>query len=222
MFVVDMELEKFFDTVNHSKLLQILSETIRDGRVISLIHQYLKAGVFVQNIFEETSVGTPQGGSVSPLLANIVLNELDRELEKRGHRFVRYADDCMILCRSRKAAERTCKSITRFIEEKLFLKVNREKTSVEYFSKVKYLGYGFYKKKDECRFRVHPKSVDSLKGKIRERTERNKPFNLKEAPAKITRLVRGWVNYFRLADMKGLLIQIDEWMRRRVTAVECN
>lgn len=216
VFVVDMDLEKFFDTVNHSKLVQILSNTIEDGRVISLIHKYLKAGVIVQNIFEETDVGTPQGGPVSPLLANIMLNELDKELEKRGHKFVRYADDCMILCRSQKAAERTCTSITRFIEEKLFLKVNREKTSVEHFSKVKFLGYGFYVKQQKCRFKVHPKSIDSLKEKIRERTDKNKPFNLEKAPIHINRLVRGWVNYFRLADMRKLLKHIDEWMRRRL------
>ena len=129
-YAVDMDLEKFFDTVNQSKLMEVLSRTVTDGRVISLIHKYLNAGVVVRNKFEETKVGVPQGGPLSPLLSNIMLNELDRELEKRGHRFARYADDLVILCKSERSAERTLTNIIPFIEEKLFLKVNREKTVV--------------------------------------------------------------------------------------------
>lgn len=127
-YVVDMDLEKFFDTVCQSKLIEVLSRTIKDGRVISLIHKYLNAGVISRGVFERTEVGMPQGGPLSPLLSNIMLNELDKELTRRGHRFVRYADDCMIFCKSRKSAERTLENITPFIEGKLFLKVNREKT----------------------------------------------------------------------------------------------
>lgn len=144
-YVVDMDLEKFFDTVCQSKLIEILSRTIKDGRVISLIHKYLNAGVVQNGMFEKTDVGVPQGGPLSPLLSNIMLNELDKELERRGHRFVRYADDCTIFCKSRKAAERTLENIVPFIEKKLFLKVNRDKTVVSHISKVKYLGYAFYR-----------------------------------------------------------------------------
>ena len=145
VYVVDMELEKFFDTVCQSKLIEVLSRTVKDGRVISLIHKYLNAGVVANGKFERTEVGMPQGGPLSPLLSNIMLNELDKELESRGHRFVRYADDCMIFCKSRKSAERTLENIIPFIDGKLFLKVNRKKTKVAHISKVKYLGYTYYR-----------------------------------------------------------------------------
>ena len=148
-----MDLEKFFDTVSQSKLIEVLSRTIKDGRVVSLIHKYLNAGVVANGKFEHTEIGMPQGGPLSPLLSNIMLNELDKELERRGHRLVRYADDCMIFCKSRKGAERTLENIIPFIEEKLFLKVNRKKTEVAHISKVKYLGYTFYSHKGRCRFR---------------------------------------------------------------------
>lgn len=219
VWVVDMDLEKFFDTVCQSKLIQVLSETVTDGRVVSLIHKYLQAGVMVKGHLEETNTGMPQGGPLSPLLSNIMLNELDKELEKRGHRFVRYADDCMIFCKSEKAAKRTCESIIRFIEEKLFLKVNREKTSVAYFNKVKYLGYAFYRKRGECRFRVHPKSIKAMKEKVKELTARSNAMSNDYRPIAVSRFVRGWVNYFKLADMKMLLKGTDEWMRRRIRMV---
>lgn len=174
VYVVDMDLEKFFDTVCQSKLIEVLSRTVKDGRVISLIHKYLNAGVVANGKFERTEVGMPQGGPLSPLLSNIMLNELDKELESRGHRFVRYADDCMIFCKSRKSAERTLENIIPFIDGKLFLKVNRKKTKVAHISKVKYLGYTYYRYKGKCRFRVHQKSVEKMKNKIRELTDRNK------------------------------------------------
>ena len=173
VYVVDMDLEKFFDTVCQSKLIEVLSRTVKDGRVISLIHKYMNAGVVANGLFERTEVGVPQGGSVSLLLSNIMLNELDKELEHRGHRFVRYADDCMIFCKSRKSAERTLRNILPYIEDKLFLKVNREKTCVAHISKVKYLGYTFYNRKG-FRFRVHPKSVKKMKKRLRELTDRNR------------------------------------------------
>lgn len=147
VYVLDMDLEKFFDTVCQSKLIEVLSRTVKDGRVISLIHKYLNAGVVANGKFERTEVGMPQGGPLSPLLSNIMLNELDKELESRGHRFVRYADDCMIFCKSRKSAERTLENIIPFIDGKLFLKVNRKKTKVAHISKVKYLGYTYYRYK---------------------------------------------------------------------------
>ena len=156
---------------------------------------------------------------MSPLLSNIMINELDKELERRGHRFVRYADDCMIFCKSRKSAERTLKNIIPFIEGKLFLKVNRKKTEVAHISKVKYLGYTFYRYKGKCRFRVHQKAVVKMRNKIRELTDRNKGISNAERERKYQGYVRGWVEYFRLADMKGLLKTTDKWARRRIRAV---
>ena len=219
VYVVDMDLEKFFDTVCQSKLVEVLSRTIKDGRVVSLIHRYLNAGVIANGMFERTEIGMPQGGPLSPLLSNIMLNELDKELERRGHRFVRYADDCMIFCKSKKSAERTLENIIPFIEEKLFLTVNRNKTEVAHISKVKYLGYSFYRYKGKCRLRVHPKSVTKMKNKIRELTDRNNGMSNAKREEKYQQFVRGWVNYFKLADMKGLLTRADEWARRRIRAV---
>jgi group II intron reverse transcriptase/maturase len=218
-YAVDMDLEKFFDTVNQSKLIEILSRTIKDGRVISLIHKYLHAGVVVRNKFETTEVGVPQGGPLSPLLSNIMLNELDKELEKRGHRFVRYADDMVILCKSKRSAERTLTSIIPYIEEKLFLKVNREKTVVAYISKIKFLGYSFYENKKEGRLRIHPKSVSKMKDRIKELTSRSNGWGDASRKEKLKQYITGWVNYFKLADMKSLLIQVDEWYRRRLRMV---
>ena len=219
VYVVDMDLEKFFDTVCQSKLIEVLSRTIKDGRVISLIHKYLNAGVINKGLFEKTEVGVPQGGTLSPLLSNIMLNELDKELVRRGHRFVRYADDCMIFCKSRKAAQRTLENIIPFIEGKLFLKVNRKKTCVAHISKVKYLGYTFYRYKGKCRLRVHPKSVKKMKDKLREITSRNKPISNETRCVKLKQFITGWVNYFKLADMKSLLQSTDEWLRRRIRAI---
>lgn len=219
VYVVDMDLEKFFDTVCQSKLIEVLSRTIKDGRVISLIHKYLNAGVISRGVFEKTETGMPQGGPLSPLLSNIMLNELDRELTRRGHRFVRYADDCMILCKSRRSAERTLRNIIPFIEGKLFLKVNRKKTSVTHISKVKYLGYAFYRYKGKCRFRVHPKSVEKMKDKVRELTKRSNGWGNEYRTKRLTQFVRGWVNYFAHADMKGLLKETDEWLRHKIRTI---
>lgn len=219
VYVVDMDLEKFFDTVCQSKLIEVLSRTIKDGRVISLIHKYLNAGVISRGVFGKTETGMPQGGPLSPLLSNVMLNELDRELARRGHRFVRYADDCMIFCKSRKSAERTLRNIIPFIEGKLFLKVNRKKTSVAHISKVKYLGYAFYRHKGKCRFRVHPKSAAKMKDKIRELTKRSNGWGNEYRAMKLTQFVRGWVNYFSLADMKGLLRETDEWLRHKIRTI---
>ena len=219
VYVVDMDLEKFFDTVCQSKLIEILSRTIKDGRVISLIHKYLNAGVISKGIFEKTDIGMPQGGPLSPLLSNIMLNELDKELERRGHRFVRYADDSIIFCKSRKSGIRTLKSIMQYIEGKLFLKVNLEKTKVAHVSKVKYLGYSFYRYKGKCRLRVHPKSIAKMKEKLKVLTSRSNGWGNKYRTLKLTQFIRGWVNYFSLADMKDWLRRTDEWLRRKIRAV---
>ena len=218
-YVVDMDLEKYFDTVNQSKLIQILSETIKDGRVISLIHRFLNAGVMVKGAFEKSPEGVPQGGPLSPLLGNIMLNECDKELEKRGHRFVRYADDLMVFCKSKKAAQRTLEHTLPFIEEKLFLKVNREKTKVAHVNYVKYLGYSFYIYRGEGKLRIHPKSIQKLKDKIREVTGRSNGMGIQERKDRLNQVVRGWTNYFKKADAKNALKALDEWLRSRIRMV---
>lgn len=218
-YAVDMDLEKFFDTVNQSKLIEILSRTIKDGRVISLIHKYLHAGVVVGSKFETTKVGVPQGGPLSPLLSNIMLNELDKELEKRGHRFVRYADDLVILCKSKRSAVRTLTSIIPYIEKKLFLKVNREKTVIAYAQRIKFLGYSFYDNGKGGRLRIHPKSLSRMKDRIKELTSRSNGWGDARRKESLKQYITGWVNYFKLADMKTLLPQVDEWYRRRLRMV---
>ena len=221
-YVVDMDLEKYFDTVNQNKLVQILSETIKDGRVISLIHKFLRAGIMVGGVFEKSPEGVPQGGPLSPLCGNIMLNECDKELERRGHRFVRYADDLLIFCRSKRAAQRTLENTIPFIERKLLLKVNMEKTQVAYIRNVKFLGYGFYQYKGEGRLRVHPKSVQKLKDTIREVTGRSNGMGIEARRARLNQIIRGWVNYFKLADMKNLMQKLDEWVRSRIRMVTWN
>ena len=218
-YAVDMDLEKFFDTVNQSKLIEVLSRTISDGRVLSLIHRYLQSGVIVANKYEQTTVGVPQGGPLSPLLSNIMLNELDRELEKRGHRFVRYADDMIILCKSKRGAARTMERLVSYLEKKLFLKVNREKSTVAYITKVKFLGYSFYKSKGAGRLRIHAKSVAKMRSKIKEFTSRSNGWGIARRKETLKQFITGWVNYFRLADMKRLLWETDEWYRRRLRMV---
>lgn len=218
-YAVDMDLEKFFDTVNQSKLIEVLSRTVKDGRVVSLIHKYLNAGVVVRNKYEETKVGVPQGGPLSPLLSNIMLNELDKELEKRGHRFARYADDLVILCKSKRSAERTLTNIIPYIEEKLFLKVNREKTKAAYISKIKFLGYSFYENEKGGRLRAHPKSISKMKEQIKVLTSRSNGWGDERRKESLKQYITGWVNYFKLADIKILLLQVDEWYRRRLRMV---
>ena len=215
-----MDLERFFDTVNQSKLVQLLSDSLVDKRVVSLIHRFLMAGVMVDGVVMPTDEGTPQGGPLSPLLANILLNELDWELERRGHAFVRYADDFIILKRSRKAAERAMESMAAFVEGRLFLKVNREKSFVAKISdEVRYLGYAFYQKDGELRFCVHPKSVAALRDKVRMILSRSNGWSFGTRKAKLRDLVYGWVGYFRLADMRSLLRGMDKWARRKVRCV---
>ena len=205
--------------MNDSKLIEVLSRTIEDGRVVSLIHKYLNAGVMQNGIFEKTEEGMLQGGPLSPLCGNVLLNELDKELENRGHRFVRYADNALIFCKSRKSAERTLEKIIPYIEGKLYLRVNRAKTTVTHVSKIKYLGYAFYRNRGECRLRVHPKAVRKMKERLRELTQRNKGWSNDYRRQKLSEYVRGWINYYKLADMRRLMKDTDEWLRRRIRAV---
>ena len=214
-YVVDLDLERFFDTVNHSRLIDILSRTITDGRVVSLIHKYLSSGVINRGLFEASEDGTPQGDPLSPLLGNVMLNELDKELERRGHPFVRYADDAMIFCKSKRAAWRVKASITRFIEERLFLKVNREKTVVSYVrGGDKVLGYSFYVNKGKCLLTVHPKT--KMKAKLKELTSRSNGWGHERRKQKLKEYIRGWIGYYHLAQIKRLCLETDEWLRRRI------
>jgi group II intron reverse transcriptase/maturase len=218
-YAVDLDLEKFFDTVSQSKLIEVLSRTIKDGRVVSLIHKYLRAGVMERGRLKSSKRGVPQGGPLSPLLSNIILNELDQELHRRGHRFVRYADDLVILCKSKRSAQRSLRNIIPFIENKLFLKVNQEKTAVGYISRIKFLGYGFYKRKEGCRLRAHPSSITRMRKRIKELTNRSNGWGNEHRKQELRQYIRGWVNYFKLADMKTLMPRIDEWYRRRLRMI---
>lgn len=222
VWVVDLDLAKFFDTVNHSKLLQLLLERIKDGRVISLIHKFLRAPVLEDGKATPNTIGTPQGGPISPTLANIMLNELDKKLEERGHPFVRYADDMMIFCKSRKSAERTLANIKPFIEKKLFLKLNEEKTKIRHIGStdVKFLGFGFYETKEgEVKARPHQKSKDKCVKRLKEITTRSRGQSLETFRKQLSEFVRGWVNYFLRSDMTKFVRKTDEWLRRRIRQI---
>ena len=215
-YAVGIDLERFFDTVNHAKLIEILQRTIKDDAVISLVHRYLNAGVMIGTKAEPTREGTPQGGPLSPLLANVLLNELDKELERRGHPFVRYADDGLIFCKSLRAAERVRDSITVFIEDKLKLKVNREKTECAYIGKLKYLGYGFYMRDGKCRLRLHEKSEAKLRRRLKQITSRSNGMGYEQRKTALRSYLRGWTEYYNLADMVSKVSAIDQWLRRRL------
>ena len=215
-WTVDIDLAKYFDTVNHDRLIRTLSYTIKDPRVISIIRKYLVSGVMADGVVTRTDKGTPQGGNLSPLLANVVLDELDKELEKRGLHFVRYADDVNIYVRSRKAALRVMASITEFIEDKLRLAVNKDKSRVDRPWKLKFLGFSFYRKEGEIRIRVHPKSIARFKSTLKSLTSRSNAMSIPYRLYKLRQLIIGWVNYYGIADMIRLARTLDEWLRRRI------
>ena len=215
-WAVDIDLEKYFDTVNHDKLIGLIYKEIKDIRVITLIRKYLNAGVMINGTVNATDKGVPQGGNLSPLLSNVMLNELDKELERRGLHFCRYADDCNIYVKTKKSAERVMESITRFIEKDLKLKVNREKSKVGRPWKLKYLGYTFYPKKGEIGMRVHPNSIKKLKEKLKSITGRSNAMSMEYRAMKLKQVIIGWVEYFKMADMKNILKELDEWLRRRI------
>lgn len=219
-WIVDIDLEKFFDTVNQDRLITIIRRTIKDGDVVSLIRKYLSAGVMEKGILKPTEQGTSQGGNLSPLLSNIMLNELDKELETRGLNFVRYADDCIILVKSEKAANRVLSSITKYIEKKLGLKVNAEKSKVTRPTKTKYLGFSFWTTKGgKWKPKPHIKSYQKLKRKLKQLTNRSWSISLDKRIKQINYLVRGWVNYFRIANMKSVITEIDEHLRTRIRVI---
>ena len=215
-WIVDIDLQAFFDNVNQDKLIGIIRRTIKDGRVVSLIRKYLVSGVMINGVVQPTKVGTPQGGNLSPLLSNIMLNELDKELEKRGLRFVRYADDCLIMVRSEKAANHVMQTVTRYIENKLGLIVNAEKSKVARPRDIKYLGFGFYSKKGKWRPKPHLKSVQKFKSKLKDITSRSNAMSISDKITKLNQVIRGWINYFRIADMKRLMGRIGEHLRHRL------
>ena len=217
-WIVDIDLEKFFDNVPHDKLLRLVSDVVKDGNVVSLVNKFLKAGVLVENEFEETMVGTPQGGPLSPLLSNIILNKLDKELEARGLNFVRYADDIIILVKSEKAANRVMVSITDYIERKLGLKVNMTKTKVCKPSGLKYLGFGFHKS-NKYEVIPHKESKIKFKRKLKGLTKRSESISLDKRFEKLNWLIRGWVNYFKISKMKTFLTSLDEWLRTRIRMI---
>ena len=216
-WVVDLDLEKFFDTVNHDKLISILNKEIKDGKVLSLIRKFLVSGVMVGEQMEETEIGTPQGGNLSPLLANIILNELDWELEKRKLKFVRYADDCIILVRSQKAANRVMESITRYIESKLILKVNRKKSKIGRPTEIKYLGFTFYNQFKEKKYKAkaHEKSIQKVVKRLKLLTSRKWSVNNAYKAQKISEVLRGWINYFKIGSILTVTRKLDRILRYR-------
>jgi RNA-directed DNA polymerase len=214
--VVDIDLEKFFDRVNHDKLMYLLSKRIEDKRLLKLIRSYLESGIMIGGIFSQSVEGTPQGGPLSPLLSNVMLHELDKELEKRGHRFCRYADDCNIYVKSKKSGDRVMSSIGKFIEEKLKLKVNQSKSAVDSPTKRKFLGFSFYFSKGIVKVCTHPKSLERVKAKVRTYTKRSNGWSIEMRLNKLSSLINGWVNYFKIANMRNHCLKMDEWMRRRL------
>ena len=219
-WVVDIDLQKFFDTVCHDKLISIIMKTIHDGELVSLIRKFLVSGVMENGVISPTKVGTPQGGNLSPLLSNIMLNELDKELEKRGLRFTRYADDCIIVVKSEKAANRVMETITKFIEKKLGLKVNVEKSKVAKPNQIKYLGFGFYTTNSgKIKPKPHLKSVQKFKRKLKQLTKRSWSISLDTRIVRLNQVIRGWINYFRIADMKNQLVLITSHLNRRIRCI---
>lgn len=218
-YVVDIDISKFFDRVNHDRLMARLATRIKDKRVLLLIRRFLTSGVMIGGLVEPTEEGTPQGGPLSPLLSNIVLDELDKELEKRGLRFVRYADDCVIFVSSRLAANRVMSSISLFIEKKLRLKVNREKSAVELPWKSKYLGFCVTNSSKDPKIRIHWKSIKRFKNRVREITARKRGRSMVQVIRELKEYMNGWWNYFGLTESFSRLKPLDHWIRRRLRAV---
>ena len=217
-WVVDMDLEKFFDKVNHDILMGKLEKKIKDRRLLKLIRKYLESGVLVNGIKVSSEEGTPQGGPLSPLLANIMLDGIDKELEKRGHKFCRYADDCNIYVKSKKAGIRVMDSVTKLIENNLKLKVNKNKSAVDLVTNRKFLGFSFYYRKGKFKIRIHDKSIKRFRDKIRDITNRNRGISIDERILRLNDTIRGWINYFGIADAKRKLKLLDSWIRRRLRA----
>ena len=217
-WIVDIDLEKFFDNVNHDKLITLIMKDVKDGEIVSLIRKYLKSGIMINDEYRESVIGTPQGGNLSPLLSNIMLNELDKELEARGLNFVRYADDCIILVGSSKAADRVMENVFKFIEKKLGLKVNMTKSKVSKPNEIKYLGFGFYKDLTDGLWKAkpHEKAIQKLKMKLKKLTQRSWSVEMDYRLGKIKQCIVGWVNYFRIGNFREICREIDRNIRFRI------
>lgn len=218
-WVVDLDLEKFFDRVNHDRLMSRLAERISDKRMLKLIGGFLRAGVLEGGLVSPSEEGTPQGGPLSPLLSNIVLDELDKELEKRGHRFVRYADDCNIYVRSERAGKRVMEQITRFISRKLKLRVNENKSAVARPHERKFLGFSFTRE-EKPRRTIAPKSIERVKNRLRELTRRKRGGKLKLIVEELNRFLRGWLGYYGFSETRTALRDLDRWLRRRLRSLQ--
>jgi group II intron reverse transcriptase/maturase len=219
-WVVDIDLEKFFDRVNHDMLMARVARVVKDKRVLKLIRAYLESGVMVNGVVMETEEGTPQGGPLSPLLSNIMLTDLDRELEEREHKFVRYADDCNIYVKTERAGERVLKSVKQYLEKKLKLKVNPEKSKVERATRAKFLGFSFWKRKGEVFIRLANRTKERFAEKIRRLTKRTRSGKMEDIVSEINRYTRGWIGYFRLATTPSVYQGLDEWIRRRLRQMQ--
>lgn len=217
-WVVDIDLEKFFDNVNHDKLISLIMKDVKCGEIVSLINKFLKSGIMIDDEYKESVIGTPQGGNLSPLLSNIMLNQLDKELEARGLRFTRYADDCIILVGSSKAADRVMKNVSIFIESKLGLKVNMTKSKVSKPNDIKYLGFGFFMDKNDGLWKAkpHAKSVEKLKLKLKKLTSRRRSISLDERLEKIKKTIVGWTNYYKIGYWKDVARMVDAHVRFRL------
>lgn len=218
-YIVDIDLEKFFDNVPQDKLMYLIGKTVKDPDVISLVTKYLRAGIMIRGRYEDTSIGTPQGGNLSPLLSNIMLDELDKELQARGLHFVRYADDCVITVRSSAAANRVMHTVTSWIDRKLGLKVNATKSKVTKPMNLKYLGFGFVKMNGKWEARPHKDSLERFKRKLKSLTSRSWSVSMDYRILRLNQVIRGWVNYFRIGKMKHNMKKIDEHLRNRMRIV---
>ena len=218
-WIIDLDLEKFFDNVPQDKLIRLVDNMVNDSDVTALIHKYLRAGVLINGEFEDTTIGTPQGGNLSPLLSNIYLNELDKELERRGLHFARYADDCVIFVKTEYSAERVMKNIVTFIETKLKLKVNAEKTHITRPNTLKYLGFSFWKDKGGWKSKPHKESFKKLFLKLKKLIKRSWSVDLTYRIKKINEVLRGWINYYRQSFMKVKITKIGEWLRNAIRVV---
>lgn len=216
-YVVDIDLSKYFDTVNHDKLMYLLTKGIKDSRVLRLIRTYLKGGIVKNGVLEATTIGVPQGSPLSPILSNIYLHEIDKELEKRGHKFCRYADDMQIYVKSKRAGERVMKSITKVLETKMKLKVNEAKSAVRDCTKSKFLGFTFYRyTKENIMITPHPKSREKFKARVRVLLKRNQGRNIHYVIFKLNEFLTGWINYFSAAKMATFIVNMSSWIRRKI------
>jgi RNA-directed DNA polymerase len=218
-WVVDIDLEKFFDRVNHDVLMARVARKVKDKRILRLIRRFLQAGIMTDGLATNRAEGTPQGSPLSPLLSNIMLEELDKELERRGHKFVRYADDCNIYVRSKTAGERVMQSITGFLEKRLRLKVNAGKSAVDRPWKRTFLGYSMTNEA-RPRLRVAERSVARLKDKVREICRKGQGRNLGKVIEELSTVLRGWINYFKLAEVKNTFEELDQWIRRKLRRIK--